>query len=192
MSIEHEGVEDKKDDHKEVYERLLEVAIPPPPPDGSMLKLEDCLEDYFNNRIEIKRHLQRRNTLERMNSVRSMDKSRLQESESTDKGGTTHIEIVEVPSNIDSPLPQTPKTPTAPGIQKYKTPQTPPTPQRTPRPVDGRRRADSIFSERYVDDKKGADSSSVLSGRRRASSILRREVLMPAWQFFRLIRAYSL
>ena len=169
MDIYHTGKEDAADDHKFVNERLLEVAIPSEREDGRVITLEDCLEIYFNNRIEVKRHLQRRNTVQ---SVRSMD---------TDKGQTTHIEAAEVSSGPNSPTISTPTTSLAP-ISPI-------------RPVDGRRRADSIFSERYVEskefsEKKLLEEMSTYSGngRPRGGSLLRKEVMMPAWQFFSLIR----
>lgn len=62
MDVYHTGKEDT-DDHRIVRERLLDVAIPEPPDDGSSINLEDCLENYFNNKVEVKRHLQRRNTI---------------------------------------------------------------------------------------------------------------------------------
>lgn len=62
MDVYHSGKEDR-DDHRTVSERLLNVAIPNVSPEGTVIKLEDCLEQYFNNRIEVKRDLQRRNTI---------------------------------------------------------------------------------------------------------------------------------
>ena len=84
MDIYHTGKEDVSGDHKFVNERLLEVAIPEPE-DGKTVTLEDCLESYFNNRIEVKRHLERRNTV---GSTKSVD--------SLAKGFTTHVETVEL------------------------------------------------------------------------------------------------
>ncbi|OCK89722.1 cysteine proteinase [Cenococcum geophilum 1.58] len=172
MDIYHTGKEDAADDHKFVNERLLEVAIPSEREDGRVITLEDCLETYFNNRIEVKRHLQRRNTAQ---SVRSTD---------TDKGQTMHIEAAEVSSGPNSPTISTPATSLAP-ISPI-------------RPVDGRRRADSIFSERYVEskefsEKKLLEEMSTYSGngRPRGGSLLRKEVMMPAWQFFSLIPWYT-
>jgi len=156
MDVYHTGKEDA-DDHRIVRERLLEVAIPPPPEDGSEIKLEDCLEAYFNNKIEVKRHLQRRNTLQ---SLRSFD------------GKVLHIETVELRSS-------SPSSATPPSFSPK-------------RPIDTRRRADSIFSERRIEagesaGKKAHDDFSIGTRRPRAGTI-RREVLMPAWQFFSLIR----
>lgn len=58
MDIYHTGKEDVADDHKFINERLLEVAIPPEHEDGTAITLEECLEAYFNNKIEVKRYLQ--------------------------------------------------------------------------------------------------------------------------------------
>lgn len=176
MDIYHTGREDQEDDHKFVNERLLEVAIPEQEGD-TVLTLEACLESYFNNRIEVKRYLQRQNT---MGSIRSTDRD-------PEKTQTLHIETIEV-SESSSPMVSTPTS-------------LPPTPISPIRPLEGRRRADSIFSERYrnshrraseqkaFDEKRHLDElwQSSSEGRPRATS-LRKEVLMPAWQFFSLIR----
>ncbi|KAF2730381.1 cysteine proteinase [Polyplosphaeria fusca] len=172
MDIYHTGREDKEDDHKFVNERLLEVAIPEQEGD-KVVTLEDCLEEYFNNRIEVKRYLQRQNTLP---SIRSFEKS-------PDPNQTIHIETVEL-SGSESPLVSTPTT------------LTPLSPLAPVRPVSGRRRGDSIFSERYS-EKKPFDEKRLLdemlndsTGRPRSASI-RKEVMMPAWQFFSLIPWYT-
>ena len=180
MDIYHTGREDKEDDHKFVNERLLEVAIPEQEGD-SVVTLEDCLETYFNNRIEVKRYLQRQNT---MASMRSKDGELVDRD--PEKNETIHIETAELDGSM-TPLVTTPISlgPTTPLTQV--------------RPVlEGRRRADSIFSQRYTrqpemskfDEKKHVedvlDTSS--SGRPRSASLLKKEILMPAWQFFSLIR----
>lgn len=183
MDIYHTGREDKEDDHKFVNERLLEVAIPEQEGEG-VVTLESCLESYFNNRIEVKRYLQRQNT---MSSMRSTDRD-------PEKNQTLHIETVQV-SASNSPIVTTPTS----------LPPTPLTPISPIRPqLEGRRRADSIFSERYRnangrsseqrawDEKKHLDDlwKSSSDSRPRSNS-LRKEVLMPAWQFFSLIRTYG-
>jgi hypothetical protein len=179
MDIYHTGREDKEDDHKFVNERLLEVAIPEQDGDH-VTTLEDCLETYFNNRIEVKRYLQRQNTLA---SIKSKDEPWLDKD--PEKNNNIHIELVEMLGS-ESPLVATPTA---------LEPTTPLTPTRPL--LDGRRRADSIFSQKYksaqtraFDEKKHLqdmlDNSS--GGRPRSSSFLRKEILMPAWQFFSLIR----
>lgn len=181
MDIYHTGREDKEDDHKFVNERLLEVAIPEQEGDR-VVTLEDCLETYFNNRIEVKRYLQRQNTLA---SIKSADKD-------PEKGQIIHIEAIEV-SESNSPIVATP-TSIGPA-----SPATPVRPQ-----LAGRRRGDSIFAERYnipgklgdeilFDEKKHLEEmlSSSSAGRPRSASLLRKEVMMPAWQFFSLIPWYT-
>jgi hypothetical protein len=167
MDVYHTGKEDK-DDHRLVRERLLEVALPDPPEDGSAIKLEDCLESYFNNKIEVKRHLQRRNTVQ---SFRSMDAG---------KGQVLHVETLELRS--DSPRPG------SPSMSSSNTPS-------TATAVNMRTRADSIFSQRRIDtsepsEKKTHDDITIGSGRARTGTI-QREILMPAWQFFSLIRKWD-
>jgi hypothetical protein len=181
MDIYHTGREDKEDDHKFVNERLLEVAIPEQEGDH-VTTLEYCLETYFNNRIEVKRYLQRQNTIA---SMKSRDESWMDKD--PEKNDIIHIEAIEI-SGSESPLVATPTT---------LEPATPSTPKRPL--LDGRRRADSIFSQKYArkspdtqafDEKRHLqdmlDNSS--GGRPRSSSLLRKEILMPAWQFFSLIR----
>lgn len=90
MDIYHTGKEDANDDHKFVNERLLEVAVPDDPGDGSAIGLEDCLETYFNNRIEVRRFLERRNTLRPSRSIESID---------SNKGHAVHIDL---PNSDDS------------------------------------------------------------------------------------------
>lgn len=170
MDIYHTGRKDN-DDHRFINERLLEVAIPTLENGDHPreVRLEDCLEEYFNNRIEVKRYLERRNTLQstRSNEVKS-------------KGGSAvHIETMEVEGDAMTPL--TPLTP----MQSYTS---------VERPAN-RHRAPSIIQERYIpskDEKSDAPMSDVKSpvGRLRTGSV-RKEVLMPAWQFFSLIPWYT-
>ena len=101
-----------------------------------------------------------------------------------------HVESVEV-SGSESPIVATPTT-----IE----PASPSTPARPH--LDGRRRADSIFGQRYTrnsavaakfDEKKHLQEmlENSSGGRPRSSSLLRKEILMPAWQFFSLIPWYT-
>ncbi|KAF1957657.1 cysteine proteinase [Byssothecium circinans] len=176
MDIFHTGRENEEDDHKFVNERLLEVAIPEQEGD-EQVTLEQCLETYFNNRIEVKRHLQRQNTLSSIHSV----------GKGSEKNESLHIETVEIP---ETPTVTTPVSiePSAPGA-----------PWSPVRPLAGRRRGDSIFTERYTgpgtpgfDEKKHLDEMlNTSSGGRPRSPSLRKEVMMPAWQFFSLIPWYT-
>ncbi|KAL6164614.1 hypothetical protein ACJQWK_09342 [Exserohilum turcicum] len=184
MDIYHTGREDKEDDHKFVNERLLEVAIPEEETDR-IVTLEDCLETYFNNRIEVKRYLQRKNTMASMRSKSDEFVDR-----DPEKAEMIHIETAEMDEPmtplVSSPVSMEPASPLSPSRPN----------------LDTCRRADSIFGRRYTrqlsearkfDEKKHVedmlDSSS--SGRPRSASLLKKEILMPAWQFFSLIPWYT-
>ncbi|KAK5945443.1 hypothetical protein PMZ80_002648 [Knufia obscura] len=169
MDIYHTGKQDT-DDHKFIKERLLEVAIPTLEngEHPAEIKLEDCLEEYFNNRIEVKRYLERRNTLQ---STKSNDKA-------VEAGMAVHVETLEVDPEASTPL-----TPLSP-MPSYM----------SQRPVY-RHRAPSIIQERYIPDKSEKVGSPMNdpkapTGRLRTGSV-RKEVLMPAWQFFSLIPWYT-
>lgn len=172
MDIFHTGKEDDKDDHKFINERLLDVAIP----EGQNgqhtdITLEDCLEAYFNNRIEVRRYLERRSTLNSMKS--SVD--------AKGKGDAIHVETLEV--DADS----SPATPTV--SHSFPSQSFPPRPT-------AKRRSQSIIQERYIPARGDSAYSSLAhtntgeSGRSRAGSV-RKEVMMPAWQFFSLIPWYT-
>lgn len=166
--IYHSGKEDVKDDHKFITERMLDVAIPENVPQGEIVTLEKCLEDYFNNRVEVKRHLQRQ-TLASNAAERSSRQS------SIDKGGATFVETTEVDER-DTPTPLSAPQANSPALLQ--------------RPTHMRQRATSIFSERKVardETEQQSDGETNTAGRQRAASV-KKEVLMPAWQFLNLIR----
>ncbi|QIW98337.1 hypothetical protein AMS68_003855 [Peltaster fructicola] len=173
MDLYHTGREDPQDDHKFVNERLLEVAIPDKPSESNaVITLEDCLEHYFNNRIEVKRHMQeqRRNTLKQF------------EVEEKSQAGL-HVEIAELTNLTDTPL-STPISETPTSVRTLA--------DRIRPSIRGR--ADSIFSQRKV-ELEGVDPEKVTSPAqsdvksRKMST--RTEVLMPAWQFFKLLPWYT-
>lgn len=179
MDIYHTGKEDVSDDHKFINERLLEVAIPPEAGDGHSVTLEDCLEAYFNNRIEVKRHMERRNTLR---SVRSSD--------SISKGLTTHVETVEMGSSSS----QSPVQPSSPQPDEM-TPLSSVVELTRSRTAtsDTITRRPSIVQERFIpeSDEQDGDGKESLNGNRQLRGrrgTVRKEVMMPAWQFFSLIR----
>jgi hypothetical protein len=93
MDIFHTGKEDDKDDHKFVQERLLEVAVPDDAERERPIRLEDCLESYFNNQVEVVRRLERSNTRSSVKSARSpfFDKSSYEREWS--EGASTHVEV---------------------------------------------------------------------------------------------------
>jgi hypothetical protein len=194
MDIFHEGKGDAVDDHKFINERLLEVAIPQQAPEGRPIRLEDCLEEYFNAKVEVVRRLDRRNTLQLPNT-QSSQISGLPTVDETD-GITEHVENVEDTSVlVMSPIEEKSEladhmrgtdveglTPMMP-VQSQSSPVSP--------PPTTRQRSTSIIRRVMVQEEPGegsasGDGASVHSSVRKAS--LRKEVLMPAWQFFRIIR----
>lgn len=170
MDIYHTGREDAMDDHKFVNERLLEVAIPSDPADRERsIPLEDCLEAYFNNRIEVKRYLERRSTLNATQSYKTSEPI-------SAKGGALHVETVELPTDA---LSGNPPSSTSSNFE-----------------IPLRRRAASIIRQRFVPDESSSSCPPAYEaeekrppGRFRSGSI-RKEVMMPAWQFFSLIREF--
>ena len=177
MDIYHTGKEDAIDDHKFINERLLEVAVPQDAINsGHTVTLEECLETYFNNRIEVRRYLERRSTL---NSTRSFD--------STSKSNATHVETVELDSAQASPIFMGSESLADSGPMS-------PLPIITPMRSPLRHRAPSIVQERFIPEDGESDSTTPkeldakdIPGRVRKGSV-RKEVVMPAWQFFSLIR----
>lgn len=160
VDMYHPGAEDKDDDHKIIHERLLNVAIPDRAPSDGAIKLEDCLEDYFNNKVEVKRHLDRLNS---MSSVRTGQDSW------SEKESTQHVEVTELPwSTPNTPITSVPNTPIRPPV---------------------RNRATSIIRDRIVQDDEKYDQSDASGAKAlvRKGSV-RKEVLMSAWQILRLIR----
>lgn len=183
MDLFHTGKEEPDDDHRFVNERLLEVAILTEPPEGSdVITLEACLESYFNNRIEVRRHMLERQRSNTMHSSRSVNQT-----PSNEKSSAIHIETVESIQDegegviSESPVSELPTIPVKSPLGGL-------------RPSSGRNRADSIFSQRRVptltSTKPEEDSEKKNLDRPRKGSI-RTEVLMPAWQFFKLLPWYT-
>ena len=174
MDIFHTGREDTNDDHKFINERLLELAIPEEPSDGHVITLEECLELFFNNKIEVKRYLdslERRGTLNSIRSHQSFDST---------KAHASHVEVAELdnspppsPIALLSQVSATSSSPAIPTHQKHRTP--------------------SIIQEHYIDEKSGmlGRSPSIVEESKGRNGRVRKEVMMPAWQFFSLIPWYT-
>lgn len=160
MDMFHTGKDDLNDDHKFVNERLLEVAILDKPLEGKTeITLEDCLEHYFNTRVDVRRHLESQRRLSHGSSVLSAD------------ADSHHVLSPTADTTLRSPLKS---------------------PLDAVRPVSGRKRADSIFSQRrreIRDPEKARLAAQDSEDVQRPS--LRTEVLMPAFQFFKLLPWYT-
>lgn len=150
------------------------MAIPPERADGRTLTLEDCLEAYFNNRIEVKRYLE-----ENRDSLLSSAES----PESLSKGSSAHVEEVTgtlTPTTSNTPQPVEVSPPSAAtGIDATGT---------ATRTLP---RRDSIVRERFIPDHIDEKADAKSDGSRPRKGSYRKEVMMPAWQFFSLIRMSS-
>ncbi|KAH6652218.1 ubiquitin carboxyl-terminal hydrolase-domain-containing protein [Truncatella angustata] len=167
VDLFHHGKNDEAD-HKVVYERLLNLAVPPDP-DGKGINLEDCLEEYFNAQVDVHRD--------------SFDDR---------KGGRremTPTPTPQTPTAADAPLtPMSTRRWTAhptPNLPTAQEPQSPTRPHRS--------RTESIIQRVVLDDKNKAAASETggLFHRAKRSVSVVKAVTIPAWQFFRLIPWHS-
>lgn len=177
VDLYHQGKGDK-DDHKLVYERLLNLAIPPDP-DGKGIKLEDCLEEYFNNQVDVFR-----DSLEEKHKV---------DSPLSNPRSTIRIVTAEDDSEADDQMVTSPVQIEGSPLARRLTLQTPETPvsSGSGSPPALRHRSTSVI-QRIVLDEKGrpeeADSVSLIKKAKQTGSTVVKAVTIPAWQFFRLIR----
>jgi len=189
----------------------LEVAVPSDPGNGQPIPLEIPLENYFNNQVEIKRYLQRRDIMD------------------PEKAGLAHIELIDTASTgfSSSPVSQCPPSP----LPLYTPSPLPPTthrratsadtttiteeptsmdcittndtapvasdgqaqPSTSQAPAASRNRAQSIIREVVVEENTpSGDNETGLPRSRPRKSSIRKQVDMPAWQFFRLLRTFPL
>jgi hypothetical protein len=171
MDLFHNGKEDTDSDHKLIHERVIEVPVPVQPDGGPGITLEDCLETYFDNRVEVNRFQHyRRNTVSSMRSGMSIE-----------KGQSIHVEV----AGINDSQPSTPQ-----GLRGAEAM----SPLSPIQPAADHQRMPSIITTSHDSEKADlADVSSpgkgddLAASRRRAGS-LKKEVTMPAWQIFNLIR----
>lgn len=164
------------DDHKVVYERLLNLAVPADP-DGKGVKLEDCLEDYFNTRVDVSRdgieEKGDRPNLTPRSTIRLVKDETSNETPKSDQADgeplQRHLTAVD---SVDS----------AEGSS---------TPQLERQTI--RHRSTSIIQRIVLDDEGKAtdsDPASLLQKARKKSATVVKAVTIPAWQFFRLIRKF--
>lgn len=203
VDLFHQGRRDE-DDHKVVYERLLNLAVPPDP-DGKGIRLEDCLEEYFNAQVDVLR-----------------DSEEAKKSYSEDKGPDTptlvHRNTLRLIRSEDgsaatlsaSPVEMSPLHPfpsqssatsemSALGRQQSSA-SIPPESESAAdgssvrRRVSARTRSTSVIQRVVLDaDGKPIDTSESEGPegppkRKRKGSMVVKAVTIPAWQFFRLIR----
>jgi len=175
VDLFHQGKRDT-DDHKVVYERLLNLAVPPDP-EGKGIKLEDCLEEYFNTKVDVLRDSLEekapRTPTPRLNTARS----RLIAEELGESATPPESPLQSEHGSLHSPLTS---------ADSSHAPDSP------SRPLP-RHRATSIIQRVVLDDRgrptetsEGdlVDASQKTTG---TGSTVVKAVTIPAWQFFRLI-----
>lgn len=179
----HTGKKDDAD-HKVVYERLLNLGVPADT-EGKGVKLEDCLEEYFNSKVDVLRdNLDEKRAAERPD----LTYSPLSADTPTTPKNPIHLENVDSQEdaapglNDESELPYlerrwtTTPNPQASGSQPSR---------------PNRSRTESII-QRVVLDEEGkpteSDAASLFPrGSKKKASVVK-AVTIPAWQFFKLIR----
>lgn len=195
VDLFHHGKRDD-DDHKVVHERLLNLAVPPDPK-GKGIKLEDCMEDYFNAQVDVLRDSE-------------VMKKSLSE-DVTERPGLPYksvlpflredaIAVGPAAQFTSSPVDIAPlhRFPTHSSIASTSAhveaapdseavgdePGTP-----ASRQFKNRKRSSSIIQRIVVDENgKPIDvDAGQPAGRRRKGSVVVKAVTIPAWQFFRLI-----
>lgn len=157
VDLFHQGKRDN-DDHKVVYERLLNLAVPPDP-EGKGIKLEDCLEEYFNTKVDVLRDSLEEKTPQPPTAHLDTAHGRLIAEETGEPATWTASSAPSTP--LHRPLPRHRATSI---IQRVV--------------LDDRGRP-TESSE--------ADSAPLSPRARRTGSTVVKAVTIPAWQFFRLI-----
>lgn len=177
------------DDHKVVYERLLNLAVPADPT-GKGVKLEDCLEEYFNTKVDVSRdgveEKGDRPTLSTRSTIRIVTDETVPEKESVPEQDSE--EKFEALDEVDGESLQQRRS-----SIDASTPNGESSTPVTERPSI-RHRSTSIIQRIVLDDEgkpTDSDAGSLLQKAKRKGSTVVKAVTIPAWQFFRLIPWHS-
>ena len=185
VDLFHQGKGDDAD-HKVVYERLLNLGVPSEA-EGKGVKLEDCLEEYFNAKVDVLRdNLDEKKAGE----LSDVTLSPLPIDTPTTPKITTSFEHREKKDEHEASEPEG-YTMELPHIERRWT--TTPNPQASgsqPTKRPNRSRTESII-QRVVLDEDGkpaeSDAASLFQRTKKRTSVVK-AVTIPAWQFFKLIR----
>ncbi|KJZ74193.1 hypothetical protein HIM_06424 [Hirsutella minnesotensis 3608] len=209
VDLFHQGKKDK-DDHKVVFERLLNLAVPSDP-EGKGVKLEDCLEEYFNARVDVLRDSE------------EAKKSSTHDSNSEERPKVTHQSTVR-PIMTNETLHSTPRpmssSSVSPSTLVFEPAQQPIKPEASAEAVHIEEVLEQSVSPGAADDLTAGGSSGPPLSRDTSTSVIRRimideqgrptddvsslrrakrkgsnvvkAITIPAWQFFRLIPWHAL
>ncbi|KAL1836841.1 hypothetical protein VTJ49DRAFT_4605 [Mycothermus thermophilus] len=179
MDLFHQGKGDV-DDHKVVHERCLNLPVPPDT-DGKGIKLEDCMEAYFNNRVDVLR--------DSLDDKTPIDRPPLSP-KSTIRIVHEEDDVAESPRGSDDNPTHIHRRWTTHGVISHS----PTTSSHSDSPLSGSRtRSTSIIQRIVVNDKQTGEASadaetrSLIERVKRTGSSVVKAVTIPAWQFYRLI-----
>ncbi|KAI5461291.1 ubiquitin carboxyl-terminal hydrolase-domain-containing protein [Mariannaea sp. PMI_226] len=219
VDLFHQGKKDK-DDHKVVYERLLNLAVPPDPEEKG-IKLEDCLEEYFNAQVDVQRDSEEAKKSSLQDITRSRSETLKLVHRDTLRLLTKELGEASTPTVTASPIAISPlqriptiekepaspslkisperntdedaETPTAEQTDRGKLSSTEPaTAQQKP---TLRTRSTSVIQRVLIDEQgnpSNPDSPTMLQKAMSKGSTVVKAVTIPAWQFFRLIPWHAL
>lgn len=213
VDLFHQGKRDD-DDHKVVYERLLNLAVPADP-EGKGVKLEDCLEEYFNTKVDVSRDGveektgQDRPVLTPKSTIRIV--TEVSEPDGTGAGsGSGSVSAgpsvgagvaagdAEADAEADDEKESTDQVELAPLQRRWTSVDSPASKATASNPdvtrPSARTRSTSIIQRIVLDDDgKPTDSeaANLLQKAKRKGATVVKAVTIPAWQFFRLIRRSS-
>ncbi|KAK2602485.1 hypothetical protein N8I77_009013 [Diaporthe amygdali] len=204
VDLFHQGKRDE-DDHKVVYERLLNLAVPADP-EGKGIKLEDCLEEYFNTKVDVSRDDveekagQDRPVLSPKSTIRIVH-----EDTETDAGADASASTVagsagagsadaKPDAETDPEAESSDQVDLAPLQRRWTSVESPASTASASSPdvtrPSARTRSTSIIQRIVLDaDGKPTDSegATLLQKAKRKGATVVKAVTIPAWQFFRLI-----
>ncbi|KAI8965728.1 cysteine proteinase [Daldinia sp. FL1419] len=196
VDLFHQGKNDDAD-HKVVYERLLNLAVPPDN-NGKGIRLEDCLEEYFNSQVDVLRDSLEEKKIERSDPVPNLQPP------DTSNEPTSTIRLVTEEDQQECVTPGSENGPhlerrwtiaQEPHFSGLQTESEAETSGSQPVLRPHRSRTESII-QRVVVDEQGksseseSDTASLFQRAKKTASVVR-AVTIPAWQFFRLIPWHS-
>lgn len=201
VDLFHQGKNDEAD-HKVVYERLLNLAVPPDS-EGKGIKLEDCLEEYFNSQVDVHRDSLDEKGGRRLTITTPTSRSPgVVSASSTPVGPGTPsnpqqtIRLVTDEDDKQCLSPVTEHLESTPLERRWtENPGSPPSEAQPHSPTKPHRSRTESIIQRVVLDGNGKTSSSehdasntslVEKAKRKVSVV--KAVTIPAWQFFKLIR----
>lgn len=195
VDLFHQGKKDD-DDHKVVYERLLNLAVPPDPEEKG-IKLEDCLEEYFNAQVDVQRDSEevKKVMLEEggheIPVLAHRDTLRLVAEE---LGETSSSRTASPISFSDVPTPTAESMMNTTSIDKNESSDTTNVGHNgVPVRPSTRHRSTSVIQRVVLDDAgrpSSTDNVTLLQKAKRTGSTVVKAVTIPAWQFFKLIRKF--